>query len=265
LRVIAITPSSSVLSEQLGAAEWQRLVKDAATQWNRALEGCCSVRFSVAPAADKRWATEDGVNLVVLRRDEWCHNERCGTRTTFPLGALGMTTSYPEGASGIAVREADVELNGLRMEVIADGAPGLQKRTPVLSAPSGTTVPLETVLVHELGHVLGLKDACNEGHRVSGRPILGDCSSEQRERVMFAPARISTPTSADLDEARFLYPLPDAASTDASGGLNVAWPWLGLALTICAAIGFALRTLNGGSRRKTAPRGATRSTSAEIP
>jgi hypothetical protein len=57
LRIITITPSISVLTEQLGVAEWQRLVEDAATQWNRVLEGCCAVRFSVAPAADKRWAT----------------------------------------------------------------------------------------------------------------------------------------------------------------------------------------------------------------
>jgi hypothetical protein len=224
------------------------------------------VRFSVAPAADKRWATEDGVNLVVLRRDEWCHNERCGTRTTFPTAALGMTTSYPEGASGLAVSEADVELNALGMQMIADGAPGLVKKTPVLSTTGGTTISLETVLVHELGHVLGLKDACNAGHRVSGRPILGDCSAAQRDRVMFAPARKVSPTAADLAEVRFLYPLPDAASTDASGGLVAALPWLGLALTICGAVWFALGKLNSGvSPLENMPKRPARSTPAETP
>ncbi|MGC4067976.1 MAG: hypothetical protein QM784_25670 [Polyangiaceae bacterium] len=198
MRVIAITPSSSGLGEQLAASEWQRLVRGAAERWNRALEGCCAVKFSVDPPADKRLATEDGVNLLVLRRDEWCHNDRCGTKTTFPMGALGMTTSYPEGASGIAVSEADVEINALSMAVIADENEGAVMTRPVLSAPGGIAVPFETVLVHELGHVLGLKDACNDGHRVSGRPILRECSSEQRERVMFAPARKVTPTGADL-------------------------------------------------------------------
>jgi hypothetical protein len=85
---------------------------------------------------------------VIFRANRWCHNERCGKDSTFPIRVAAMTTVFPRGAGPGLVKEADIELNGVHF----DWSTGAGTR-PVAE--------LATVLVHELGHALGLPDACS--------------------------------------------------------------------------------------------------------
>jgi hypothetical protein len=246
MRDIPITASRSGTRGLIPTKEWQQVIEASVAQWNQALERCCSVRLSVAPEQDRWLAAEDGVNLVVLRQGLWCHNGSCGHTSTFPLDSLAMTTAYPEGATGALVREADVEVNPRMLHA---AAPDPLPKGPILQARATESgiwvfglpdtnypVPLESVLVHELGHVLGLGDACVSGHHVGGMPVIVDCPSEQRDRVMFPEARQLQPTAADLAELAQLYPLPNDGLS-----LGQIWVWLLLLGSILLVIVFVSR------------------------
>jgi hypothetical protein len=243
MRSIAITPSRSGLQSLMPAREWQQIMNSSVARWNHALEQCCSVRLVVTLAQDKWLATEDGVNLVVLRQGLWCHNESCGHTSTFAPNALAMTTAYPEGATGVQVREADIEINPRMLHVVSHVSlpmdPALQARATEsglwVFGPRDTQypVPLEAVLVHELGHVLGLGDACTLGHEVGGLPVVVDCTSEQRERVMFPDAHQMVPTAADLEELAQMYPAPNHS-------LAQPWTWLTLSLAVILLLSAAI-------------------------
>lgn len=129
-----------------------------------------------------------------------------------------MTTRYPEGASGVQLREADVEVDARQLHVVPASSLAMPLGEQVHQTRSGIwvlsrnvgkdNVPLETVLVHEMGHVLGLDDACATGHRASGKPVIGDCTTEQSDQVMFAGARKVHPSKVDLADIAKYYPLP---------------------------------------------------------
>jgi hypothetical protein len=68
--------------------------------------------------------------------------------STFPIAAAAMTTVFPPNAGPGSVKEADIELNGVHFDWAAGGT-----GKPVAR--------LQAVLVHEIGHALGLRDACS--------------------------------------------------------------------------------------------------------
>lgn len=211
MRTIVITPSESGPELPLSRDEWHRLVLRSVEHWNRALAKCCAVEFAVAAPTSTWLANEDGLNLIVLRTGPWCHNERCGKDRTFPLGALGMTTMYPEGAVGVQVREADVEINATHIQQLLSG--GSEPPAWGMTLP-GSVMPvkLEAVVVHELGHVLGLEDVCGNHSSASGGSKSGFCPDTERDRVMFAPSQLLNPTRRDLEVVRSLFPASTRAS-----------------------------------------------------
>jgi hypothetical protein len=108
-------------------------------------------------------------------------------------------------APGRAPAEADIELNGVAYRFT--GRPGGDVDAGARLWP----VPMTSVLVHEIGHVLGLADVCGSERRASGQPITDACSATDRARVMFAASVADTPTAADVAELCALY-RPEAAS-----------------------------------------------------
>ena len=103
------------------------------------------------------------------------------------------------------MREADIEVNATRLTLVMKRAGVPVDPDVLLSTPGGEAATLEVVVVHELGNLMGLDDSCKIGRRTSGRPIRGTCGAEQRERVMYAPARRLVPSKADVDELQVLY------------------------------------------------------------
>jgi hypothetical protein len=223
MRVVAVTASYSGLQSLMPVVELQAIVSRSVSHWNSELNHCCAVRFEVKPPVSDWLAVEDRTNLIVFRQQHWCHNERCGSKSTFPLGTLAITSNYPESASGKALREGDIEVDARQLHAVTNISDATGPINGLLRTSSGywvlarqgdqTAIPLEVVLTHELGHVLGLKDACVGGYRVGGYPTLGHCSDEQRTSVMYADARQLKPTKADLAEVADLYPLTFGAAS----------------------------------------------------
>jgi hypothetical protein len=113
-----------------------------------------------------------------------------------------MTTVYPEGARGSLVREADVELNTRWF----------------LSRPLDSVgSDLKVVLVHEIGHLLGLEDACGLNHQRAFNDLAA-CPAHERDSVMFPPASLSNPSARDIEVLCQLY--PRAASNDLGTSLD---------------------------------------------
>ncbi len=178
---------------------------------------CTSVNLSVGAIVNARLAHQDGLNLVVFRPGPWCHNERCGHTTTFPLRAAAMTTTYPARATPTLVQEADIELNAANFAWTETD----DQRRP--------RAPLDAVLVHELGHVLGFEDVClgDDGRRTA------DCSDEERASVMNPGSRKTALTAFDVARLCKAYP-PAAASEPAAGT-----PWFLIVTGVLVLAGVA--------------------------
>lgn len=209
-QVITLTPSSTALVPGWSAESYRRALEAAAESWSFPAIECTSVKLVVGPARPIWRVREDGLNLVAFRRGDWCHNERCGPTSTFPTRAMAMTTAYPEGASGSRVREGDIEINAVSFRFSQGERGG--------DGPGSWTVPLQAVLVHEIGHVLGLEDVCHAGHgRFTAKG--GECSAAEREQAMYAPALLMRPTALD---ARALCALRPREEAPVAGGARPA-------------------------------------------
>jgi hypothetical protein len=236
VRRIVLTPGDRDLPEGMSASAFHEALADAASAWSATP---CGVTISVGEPASRWSATEDGLSLVAFRAREWCHNERCGPTSTFHPRALAMTTKYPKGASGAELREADIELRASAFRSSSSSA-----------QTAGRAPSLKTVLVHEIGHVLGIKDACVDGHRISGEPVIGDCSPEARDSVMFAPSRLDAPSESDIATLCSLYPPEPRAVT--SSGLSSAQAFAG-ALALAGVVLIAAVTRKAARRRSCRP------------
>jgi len=196
---IRLAPSSFGLPAAVTVDDLSRELDAAARAWSFPAVPCTSVAFEVGKNEARRLAVHDGIFRVVFRSKPWCHNERCGHRTSFPTWASAMTTLYPESGDGPIV-EADIELNGL-------GFVWATADTPEPREPKSAS--LRGVLVHELGHVLGLRDACPESVGDSlGLP--SDCDS-----VMLSGDRIG-PTSTDVRWLCAAYPREPVVASSAA-------------------------------------------------
>lgn len=193
LHTVTLVPSQVGLPPGLSFDAFRDELNRAALQWSYPAVPC-AVAVTVAERGAQWTAVQDGVNLVSVRSQTWCHNNRCSHSSTFPLRATGMTTVYPIGATGRDVQEADVELNGVFFELLADAGPSKAQTEGMKGAKRQAS--LRVALLHELGHVLGLPDACGQGRTRSGRPVAGDCQRSDRQRVMY-PFPAATRLSPD--------------------------------------------------------------------
>jgi len=247
-KTVVITPSTIELPSGWSVDRFREALQGAADVWN--VSGArCGVRVAVGEAKPEWRAAPDGTNLVIFRSRNWCHNGRCGGMSTFPLRSMAMTTPYP--ADGERPDEADVELNAATFRFTGDEASGIP-------ANPKWAVPIEPVLVHELGHVLGLPDVCGDDRRASGQPVTSTCKAEDRKRVMFAAGLNQRPAPGDLADLCRLYPaegteavaaLPGTPRAIAGGGVGfdllLSLVVIGLALTVGRQVRAALRFLEG--------------------
>lgn len=189
----------------------------AAAVWSYPAIACSNVELRVEADSRERLATQDGVSLVLFRDREWCHNDRCGGLRTFPLHVAAMTSAYASGEK----LEGDIELNAVTFDWTSSRQDVERPRAP-----------LQAVLAHELGHVLGLPDACGAAH--SGKPL--PCNAPPS--IMLAPARLERPTEWDVKALCALHPRDAAPLPATATGARTPWRWVGaLVLALAAALG----------------------------
>lgn len=102
-----------------------------------------------------------------------------------------MTSVFPPHIHGSSVRGADIEINAWGFQFSAGVV------IPVESV-THPTVPLEAVLLHELGHVLGLPDVCSAGSGPHRAPSEDGCVEHELGSVMFSPALREQLSPADV-------------------------------------------------------------------
>ncbi len=157
--------------------------------WNQVGHSCGAPELVLAGESSYWRAEPDGRNLVVLRSEEWCLNGSCGSTKTYPNQALAMTSTWPEASLGRLVQEADIELQtaALKRLLVGHVGGGLHGQQA-----------LDAIVVHELGHVLGLEDLCSahvlSTARVSGSTI---CPTDAAERAMLIASRRAAPSQGD--------------------------------------------------------------------
>jgi len=150
LRVGAAVPKGVTRQAMLDAA------RAAARAWNEV--DCAAVHIEIEDGGSVVLPVrEDGVNAVVPHLMTWCADER-GTGCHDNMNPALTTTRFRPGTQKrtATIHEVDVELNAV------------DYRWDDLKAPNGAD--LQTILTHELGHALGLADAC----RMPGAAVIRD-------------------------------------------------------------------------------------------
>lgn len=131
-------------------------VRGAARTWSEV--ECSTVTIAVKDSPTRQLAVaKDGVSAVVPHVIAWCADER-GRDCHDSLSPALTTTRFGAwvGRGPTPIQEADIEINAV------------DYRWDDASVPNGAD--LQMILTHEIGHALGLADAC----RMPGGPAAVD-------------------------------------------------------------------------------------------
>ena len=189
---ITITFSSSLSSPPANVHATGGEVLEALRRAMRRWSDAANVRFVESSSGQAAVAPGDGVNLVTL-----------SDASQFPNGAndrAGRTRVHFDPATG-ALSEADIAINP-SMLFSTGGEPG--------------TYDLEGVLVHELGHLLGLGHSGSVGATM--QPLQGQNVNIPGTSVNVPATTMRTLSDDDLAAVRSLYGQRVAAAVGAIAG-----------------------------------------------
>lgn len=193
------------------------VLKRAAARWSHPSLGCTGLVIRVLDGSHvSAGGSEDGRNSIAFHRRAWCEAGVEGVSRCHDARVASLTTLRLEDTGGreVRIREADIELNAATFTFSVAESP----------ATVSGTMDLETVVLHELGHVLGLAHVCGQsGARArfdhAGRP-LPSCEQARSagsasvmvpgaDTIQSLPPPIRrTLSSDDVEAVCAVYPVP---------------------------------------------------------
>jgi hypothetical protein len=179
----------------------------AGAAWGRPGFSCTLLTIGTTATAEAQGpATNDGVNRVVFRTDSWCRQPANPSVPCYDPAMLAITTITARTDGTIL--DADIEVN----------AHDHQWADLTVRGSSGQD--LQSALVHEFGHLVGLAHTCWSGESGDERPRdhtnqpVPDCATAgavQRNAVMYPDSKtVSLRRILSTDDARAIcqiYPI----------------------------------------------------------
>lgn len=230
-----VLPSTGTGPEALAVSA---SLERTAARWNDHAGDVGTPRFRFEPSsAPLRNAVRDGVSVVVLRTDRWCPGmARDEEEGCYDARRQAITHLYLNPTSS-EIEEADLEVNGVN---------------PAWLNSNGAVneAALDALLVHELGHMLGLDHSCGvlNTERASAGERTQTCDSA------VARASVMYPDPLEAGRALKLQPSPDALALltkrylGSADGIGATWGWILVATVILGLLCLGIM----GLRRRTA-------------
>jgi hypothetical protein len=189
-------------SQDLSESEVRRAVAAALAVWDHRNNPCSRVELRLAEVTTDNEVVEDGVSSLSFREERWSRNGRAEVLARYPANMLALTSLYAKPRPGkptvAEIVEADIELNAVDFRFSTDGK---------VSQSVSRTRDLQTVLIHEIGHILGLGHNCAMTERERrlvdylGRrlPLCSAAGPALRSAAMFPVESLATaPILRDL-------------------------------------------------------------------
>ena len=207
---ISLVAHTENVPAPLDASAMFRAVEGAGKIWGRPSYTCTPLTLTTTEEKTKPGVVaRDGVNRVMFVTDRWCRKTGTDDRLCYPRSTLAITTVMADSTGRII--EADIEVNGINFT--------WEDR---MAHPKAGGQDLQTAVVHELGHLVGLDHNCaypgsnyrrinNEGDPV---PECATASYSMRSTVMYPSANDNGELKRRLsaDETQFVCEIYPAAN-----------------------------------------------------
>jgi len=191
-------------------------ITSAAAAWSFPAIACARTGITFAGATNAQRVISDGVNAVIFRTRFWCRDEIRRRGNCYSPEMVAVTTPHFDEVTG-TIREADIEINAVDYDF---GVQQTASSKALRRKDAKRIVDLQTVITHELGHVLGFAHPCRSSFAVAKgtAPWCRKVASRSDVSVMMPLALTPVPlvrhalASDDISGVCTVYPRREASS-----------------------------------------------------